>query len=162
MKQTAVITGMFDPFTRGHEDLVRRAAALFGHVVILVSRNAEKRGLLPEAVRVEAIRACFPAGEAEVVLLDGLLADFVQRYEHSVLVRGARCGTDFEYEAQLCAINRELGDVDTVILPATGSLSHISSSYARELYRYGKPLDAALPKGTAEVVEAYRRKEHAE
>lgn len=150
--RTAIITGMFDPFTRGHEDLVRRAAALFDRVVILVSRNAEKQALLPEEVRMEAIRACFAGENVEVVPLEGLLADFVQRYESPVLVRGARSGVDFAYEAQLCAINLELGHVDTVVLPASGALSHISSTYARELIRYGKPLEGALPAPAAEII----------
>ncbi len=158
--RTAVITGMFDPFTRGHEDLVRRAGALFDRVVILVSRNAEKRGLLPEEVRLDAIRACFPDGEAEPVLLDGLLADFVKRYEHPVLVRGARNGSDFDYEAQLRTINLELGGIDTVILPSAGSLSHISSTYARELIRYHKPLESALPAPAAEVIRKYEKNTH--
>lgn len=153
--KTAIITGMFDPFTRGHEDLVRRAEKLFDRVVILVSRNAEKKPLLPEAVRTEAIRACFAGERVEVVLLEGLLADFVQRYESPVLVRGARSGVDFDYEAQLCAINLELGQVDTVVLPASGALSHISSTYARELIRYGKPLEGALPAPAAEIIGRY-------
>ena len=153
--KTAIITGMFDPFTKGHEDLVRRAERLFDRVVILVSRNAEKKPLLPEGVRMEAIRACFTEETVEVVPLEGLLADFVQRYESPVLVRGARSGVDFDYEAQLCAINRELGGVDTVVLPASGELSHISSTYARELIRYGKPPEKALPAPAAAVIERY-------
>lgn len=157
---TAIITGMFDPFTKGHEDLVRRAAKLFGRVVILVSRNAEKQPLLPEEVRMEAIRACFAGEDVEVVPLEGLLADFVQKYESPVLVRGARSGVDFDYEAQLCAINRELGNVDTVVLPASGALSHISSTYARELIRYGKPLEKALPAQAAEVIKRYLHENH--
>lgn len=153
--RTAVITGMFDPFTKGHEDLVRRAARLFDRVVILVSRNAEKKGFLPEDVRVEAIRACFPDGLAEPVLLDGLLADFVQRYENPVLVRGARNGSDFDYEAQLRAINLELGNIDSVVLPSSGGLAHVSSTYARELIRYQKPLDGAIPALAIDVIERY-------
>ena len=158
--RSAILTGMFDPFTRGHEDLVRRATALFDRVVILVSRNAEKKALLPEKVRMEAIRACFAGEAVEVVPLEGLLADFVQRYENPVLVRGARSGVDFAYEAQLCAINLELGNVDTIVLPATGALSHISSTYARELIRYGKPLENALPAPAAEIIERYLHETH--
>ena len=158
--RTAVITGMFDPFTVGHEDLARRAAKLFDKVVILVSRNAEKKGFLPEDVRIEAIRACFPDGEAEPVLLDGLLADFVQRYQNPVLVRGARNGTDFDYESQLCAINRALGGVDSVVLPSAGALSHVSSTYARELIRYNKPLEGAIPVPAIKVIERYLREKH--
>ena len=158
--RTAILTGMFDPFTKGHEDLVRRAMALFDRVVVLVSRNAEKKPLLPEDVRMEAIRACFVGENVEVVPLEGLLADFVQRYEAPVLIRGARSGVDFAYEAQLRAINLELGGVDTVVLPSSGKLAHISSTYARELIRYGKPLEGALPAPAAEVIGRYFSEEN--
>ncbi len=158
--RTAILTGMFDPFTRGHEDIARRASALFERTVVLISRNAEKKGLLPLDVRTQAIRACFPNGEIEVCVLDGLLADFVKRYENPVLVRGARNGTDFDYEAQLRAINLALGGLDTLILPSDGSLSHISSSFARELIRYQKPLENAIPRPAANVIEGYLHENH--
>ena len=131
--RTAVLTGMFDPFTRGHEDLVRRALALFGRAVVLVSRNAEKRALLPEEVRLDAIRACFPAEEVSVVPLEGLLADFVRRYESPVLVRGARNGVDFDYETQLCAINRELGGIDSLRETAGGRAARAGGGGRREV-----------------------------
>lgn len=160
MMRTAILTGMFDPFTRGHEDIARRASALFDRTVVLISQNNEKKGLLPAAVRVEAIRACFPHGEVEVDILDGLLADFVRRYKNPVLVRGARNGTDFDYEIQLRAINLSLGGIDTVILPSEGSFSHISSTFARELIRYRKPLENALPRSAARVIEEYLHENH--
>ena len=71
------------------------------------------------------------------------------------MVRGARNGTDFEYEAQLRAINMELGGIETVILPSSGSMAHISSTYARELIRYGRPLNGAVPTPAANVINRY-------
>ena len=153
--RTAIVSGMFDPFTRGHENLVRRALELFDQVVIVISRNSEKQGLLPDRVKLDSIWACFPDKRVQVVLLEGLLADFVKQFENPVLVRGARNGTDFEYEAQLRTINLELGGIDTVILPSAGSMAHISSTYARELIRYGRPLNGAVPKPAIGVIEAY-------
>ena len=153
--RTAVITGMFDPFTRGHETLVRRSLDLFDQVVIVISRNAEKQGFLPDRVKLDSIWACFPDKRVQVVLLEGLLAEFVKQFENPVLVRGARNGTDFEYEAQLRAINMELGGIETVILPSSGSMSHISSTYARELIRYGRPLNGAVPAAAANVISRY-------
>lgn len=158
--RTAVITGMFDPFTRGHENLVRRAMSMFDKVVIVISRNAEKHPLLPEQVRLESIWACFPEKDVQVVLLEGLLAEFVRRFENPVLVRGARNGRDFEYEAQLRTINMELGGVDTVILPTAGGLAHVSSTYARELIRYNKPLTGAIPAPAAQVIGRYLYENH--
>ncbi|MBQ9794895.1 MAG: pantetheine-phosphate adenylyltransferase [Clostridia bacterium] len=153
--RTAVITGMFDPFTRGHENLVRRSLDLFDQVVIVISRNSEKQGFLPDRVKLDSIWACFPDKRVQVVLLEGLLADFVKQFENPVLVRGARNGTDFEYEAQLRAINMELGGIETVILPSSGSMAHISSTYARELIRYGRPLHGAVPTPAANVINRY-------
>ena len=153
--RTAVITGMFDPFTRGHENLVRRSLDLFDQVVIVISRNSEKQGFLPDRVKLDSIWACFPDKRVQVVLLEGLLADFVKQFENPVLVRGARNGTDFEYEAQLRAINMELGGIETVILPSSGSMAHISSTYARELIRYGRPLNGAVPAAAANVINRY-------
>lgn len=153
--RTAVITGMFDPFTRGHENLVRRSLDLFDQVVVVISRNSEKQGFLPDRVKLDSIWACFPDKRVQVVLLEGLLADFVKQFENPVLVRGARNGTDFEYEAQLRAINMELGGIETVILPSSGSMAHISSTYARELIRYGRPLHGAVPTPAANVINRY-------
>ncbi len=157
---TAIITGSFDPFTRGHENLVRRALNLFDQVVIVISRNGEKQSFLPERVRIDSIWACFPEKNVQVVLLEGLLAEFVRQFENPVLVRGARNGTDFDYECQLRAINLELGGVDTLVLPAAGSLSHISSTYARELIRYDRPLVGAVPPAAAAVIERYLHENH--
>ena len=88
--RTGILTGSFDPFTRGHENLVRRALNIFDQVVILISRNGEKQEFLPVEVRMDAIWACFPQKNVQVVLLEGLLAEFVQQFENPVLVRGAR------------------------------------------------------------------------
>lgn len=158
--RTGILTGSFDPFTRGHENLVRRALNIFDQVVILISRNGEKQGFLPVEVRMDAIWACFPQKNVQVVLLEGLLAEFVQQFENPVLVRGARNGTDFDYENQLRAINLELGGVDTVVLPTTGTLAHISSTYARELIRYQRPLVGAIPAPAAAVIERYLHEKH--
>ena len=157
---TGILTGSFDPFTRGHENLVRRALNLFDQVVIVISRNGEKQGFLPEKVKLDSIWACFPDKNVQVVLLEGLLAEFVRRYENPVLIRGARNGTDFDYENQLRAINLELGGVDTVVFPTTGCLAHISSTYARELIRYERPLTLAVPAPAAAVIERYLHEKH--
>ena len=78
--RTAIVSGMFDPFTRGHENLVRRALDLFDQVVIVVSRNGEKQGFLPDRVKLDSIWACFPDKRVQVVLLEGLLAEFVKQF----------------------------------------------------------------------------------
>lgn len=154
---TPVVSGSFDPFTLGHYDVVCRAKALFGRAVVLIGKNPGKESFFPETVRIEAIKACFPEGDVAVESFDGLLAEFAKRYENPVFVRGARNGNDFVYEAELCAENRELGGIDTVILPCDGRLAHISSSYARERIRYGRDLRSVVPPAAEAVLEAYLR-----
>ena len=153
--RTAILSGSFDPFTVGHLNLVRRAQKLFDRVVILVCSNIGKTALLPDEVRLESVKACFPDGSVEVRLLDGLLAEYIRRYENPVIVRGARNGGDFDYESQVAAMNRDIGNAETVVLPAEGALSHISSTYARDLIKYGKPLDNVVPDETAAVIAGW-------
>ena len=153
--RTAILSGSFDPFTVGHLNLVRRAQNLFDRVVILVCSNIGKMAFLPDDIRVESVKACFPDGSAEVVLLDGLLAEYIQRYEHPVIVRGARNGGDFDYESQVAAMNRDIGNIDTIVLPAEGELAHISSTYARDLIRYGRSVDRIVPPETAAVIAGW-------
>ena len=157
---TGILTGSFDPFTKGHENLVRRALNVFDQVVIVISRNGEKQGLLPEKVKLDSIWACFPDKNVQVVLLEGLLAEFIHQFDDPVIIRGARNGTDFDYENQLRAINLELGGVDTIVFPTTGCLAHISSTYARELIRYERPLTLAVPAPAAAVIERYFHEKH--
>ena len=151
--RTAILSGSFDPFTVGNYDLAKRAAALFDRVVILLGRNPDKAGTFPEEVRLEAIRACFPDGSVTVERFDGLLVDFVKKYENPVFVRGARTETDYAYESELAAKNRDLGGVDTVILPAKGEISFVSSTYARERLRYGRTLEGVVPDAARAVLE---------
>ena len=76
-----------------------------------------------------------------------------------MIVRGARNGGDFDYESQVAAMNRDIGNIDTVILPAEGELSHISSTYARDLIRYGRPVDKIVPAETAAVIAGWLNKQ---
>lgn len=153
--RTAIVSGSFDPITVGHLNLIARAEALFDRVVVLVGKNISKTDFLPDAVRLASVKACIREESVEVCLLDGLLAEYVQRYENPVIVRGARNGSDFDYEAQVAAMNRDIGNVETVILPAEGALAHISSTYARDLIRYGRSIQGVVPDAAAAVVLTY-------
>jgi pantetheine-phosphate adenylyltransferase len=156
--RTAIVSGTFDPITIGHFDIITRASKLFDKVVIAVSANAKKANLLPDEVRLKAIEnSVAHLGNVSVALCDGLLAEFCNRYENPVLVRGARSGSDFDYERSLYIINKDLGVPESVILPAESGLDHISSTYVRELIKYGKSLDEVLPKGALEVVNDWMK-----
>lgn len=154
--RTAIISGTFDPITIGHLDVIIRASKLFERVVVAVSKNTEKKCLLSDEVRLKAVEACLNGIEnAKAELCEGLLAEFCNRYENPVIVRGARNGSEFDYERSLFIINQNLGSLETVVLPAESGMDHISSTYVRELIKYGKSLSGAVPENAIAVIEEY-------
>ena len=146
--RTAICSGSFDPITLGHLDIIQRAAACFDRVCVCVSPNAEKKNQMftPEQklLLVRTAVADLPNVEAE--LFPGLLADFAVAHGANVIVRGVRNVTDFDMEYQMALINRGIHpQLETMMLPASGAYQHFSSSIAREMIRYGQPLEAYLP-----------------
>lgn len=140
----AVYSGTFDPFTLGHEDIVRRAAGLFDQVVVAVAMAHHKKTLFSLAERVaqveQAVQGLAPAGSAPVKVLpfDGLIMDFCQQQAASAVVRGVRNLSDFDYEAQMAAMNRKLRpEVETVFLLPDANLQCISSTLVREISKLG-------------------------
>ena len=135
----AVYPGTFDPLTRGHEDLVRRAGRLFDTVVVGVADSRAKRTFFTLAERVEMAREVL-AGEkrVEVVGFDGLLIDFVRRLGAQVVLRGLRAVSDFEYEFQLAGMNRSLHpDMETIFLTPSEQHMFISATLVREIALLG-------------------------
>ena len=146
--RTAICSGSFDPITLGHLDLICRAAACFDQVYVCVSPNAEKKNQMftPEQklLLVRTAVADLPNVEAE--LWPGLLAEFAVNHHATAIVRGVRNTTEFDLEYQLALINRNLYDgLETLLLPASPAYQHFSSSMAREMIRYGQPLEKYLP-----------------
>ena len=145
MVKKAVLAGSFDPITIGHLDLCMRTCAMFEDVVLLVCNNAEKHYLFTAEERlVMAKQSVQSLCRVHVEKWDGLLADYVKSVD-GVLVRGIRNGMDADYEISLAQINNHLCDCETVLLPVRAAYSYISSSYVRELIRYGKDLQGAVP-----------------
>ena len=151
----AVCPGSFDPITVGHLDLVERAAAIFDRVVLCVMVNSEKRHMFTPEERLELARAAIAhIPNAEAVVCTGLLADFACERGACALIKGARTGSDFDWEIQLAQINRDLcPELDTVILPARPEHLHISSTMVREMIRYHQKLEDYVPVGTAEILQ---------
>lgn len=153
--RTAVCSGSFDPITLGHYDIIRRAAGCFDEVWVCVSHNAEKRNQMftPEEklLLVRTAVADLPNVRAE--LWPGLLADFAVDHGAQVIIRGVRCGTDFDAEYQLASINRGIYPrLETLLLPASGAYQHFSSSMVREMIRYHQPLERYLPAAVVPLV----------
>lgn len=134
-KRTAIYAGTFDPITRGHEDLVRRAAHLFDHLIVGVAESRSKRPFFSLAERVEIAQellAKYP--NVEVVGFDGLLMDFLHSRGAKVILRGLRAASDFEYEFQMAGMNRNLyPEVETIFLTPSEQYMFISATMVREI-----------------------------
>ncbi|MBR1498637.1 MAG: pantetheine-phosphate adenylyltransferase [Bacteroidaceae bacterium] len=146
MERLVLFPGSFDPFTRGHADIVARALEMFGGVVIAVGYNEQKQGWMPVEERVAAIRKLY-ADEPRVRVerYTGLTVDFAREQGINVIVRGVRTVADFEFEMQLADVNRQLTGIETVLLPASPQLASLSSSIVRELAHFGHDVSAFLP-----------------
>ena len=144
----AIFPGTFDPFTLGHHSIVKRTLAFMDEVIIGIGYNDQKHCLLPIEKRLESIRKVY-ADEPRVKVLayNGLTVDFAQEQGAEFMVRGIRSVKDFEYEESIADINRKLSGIETIFLFTEPELSAVSSSVVRELLRYGKNVEAFLPKG---------------
>lgn len=139
MTRIALYPGSFDPVTRGHEDLIRRALQLADQVVVAVAVNLAKQPLFTAAERVGLLRTAL-GDDARIVIdtFEGLVADYARKVGASVLVRGLRAAGDFDYEFQMALMNRQLlPGLETVFLVPGQGLSYISSSLVREVARFG-------------------------
>lgn len=133
----AVFPGSFDPFTIGHEDVVRRALPMFDELIIAIGENAEKTPCFSLKERVELIKKAFvDEPRIKVISYTGLTADVVRAMKADYLLRGVRSVVDFEYEKQMADANRELCGVETILLYTRPELAHISSSLVRDLYKH--------------------------
>ncbi len=147
MEKTGLFAGSFDPFTIGHDDIVRRALPLFDKLVIGVGVNAGKHPMLSVEDRVAAIRRLYSDDpRVEVIAYDDLTMDLVQRVGARFLVRGVRSVKDFEYERDMADFNRRIGGIETILLFAKPEYEAISSSAAKELFAFGKDISWLLPK----------------
>ena len=135
----AIYPGTFDPITRGHEDLVRRAARLFDRLVLAVAESPAKRPQFPLAERVDMAREVLAGiDNVEVIGFNTLLMDFVHRQGAGVIVRGLRAASDFEYEFQMAGMNRQLyPDVETLFLTPGEQHMFVSATMVREIARLG-------------------------
>lgn len=157
--RTAICPGSFDPVTAGHLDLFRRAASLFDRVVVAVCVNAGKSPMFAPEQRLALVRAATAdLGNVEARAFGGLLADLAAEEGACALVKGARSASDFDWEFQMAQINRSLlPGLETVLLPARGDRSHISSTMVRELLRYGRTdlLRECVPPGALALLKKF-------
>jgi pantetheine-phosphate adenylyltransferase len=150
----AVYPGTFDPLTRGHEDLVRRAAHMFDQVIVGVAQSVGKRPLFNLDERVElATEVLAPFGNVKVVGFSGLLMDFIRCHGAHIIVRGLRAVSDFEYEFQMAGMNRRLyPDVETVFLTPGEEFMFVSATMVREIGLLGGDVSTFVQPAVAERI----------
>ncbi|MDR2014517.1 MAG: pantetheine-phosphate adenylyltransferase [Azoarcus sp.] len=153
---TAVFPGSFDPFTRGHENLVRRASSMFEKVIVAVAASRQET-LFPLAERVEiAAEVLCPIPNVQIIGFDCLLVDFLRERGIRIVVRGVRTLADFEYEARMMAMNRKLYPaMETVFLLPAEEHGYLSASVVREIARHGGDVSQFVPEA---VFSRLRRK----
>ena len=146
MTKKGLFPGSFDPFTRGHDDIVKRALGLFDEVIIAAGYNESKKGWLTPEERVRTISKLY-ADEPRITVesYTGLTVDFAREHGVTAIIRGVRTTADFEYEMQMADVNRQLAGIETILLPASPQLSSISSSIVRELAHFGRDVSSLLP-----------------
>ena len=136
---TVVYPGTFDPFTRGHEDLVRRAARIFDYVIVAVAASSGKGPYFSLDERIDMAREVLrPFRNVEVHGFSTLLMDFVHAQGARIILRGLRAVSDFEYEFQMAGMNRKLyPDVETLFLTPDEDYMFVSATIVREIARFG-------------------------
>ena len=143
-----LFVGSFDPFTIGHDSIVRRALPLFDHIIIGVGVNERKKYMLDAEERVGRIKRLYADNpKIEVKAYSDLTIDFARREQATYIIKGVRSVKDFEYEREQADVNRLLSGVETIFLYAEPQLSSISSSMVRELQHFGRDISEFLPKG---------------
>jgi pantetheine-phosphate adenylyltransferase len=155
-KRIAVYPGTFDPITYGHIDVVNRAAQLFPRVIVLVAQNATKTPLFSAEERIAMIREIFRTNSRiEVDTFDGLLMTYALKKKASVIVRGLRAVSDFEYEFQMALMNRKLAPkIDTVFLVPHERYTYLNSTIVREVARLGGDVSDFVPGGVRRLLLA--------
>ncbi len=155
MTRIALYPGSFDPPTKGHEDLIRRSLALCDHLIVAIAVNVSKEPLFTPSERLDMLKAA--VGDDPKVsfrTFEGLLADFARQVEASLIIRGLRAVSDFEYEFQMALMNRQLHPgLETIFLVAAVDLTYLSSSLVREIARFGGDVGAFVHPAVSAALE---------
>jgi pantetheine-phosphate adenylyltransferase len=154
----AVYPGSFDPLTNGHVDIIERGSRIFDSIIVAVLGNKEKTPLFSVDERVSIIKAVFKKStNVQVDTFDGLLVEYAMRKKASVLVRGLRAVSDFEYEFQMALMNRHLAPgLETVFMMPAEQYTYLSSRLIKEVFSLGGEVTGLVPP----AVETWMRRKH--
>ena len=142
----AVCPGSFDPVTNGHLDIIGRSSRLFDEVIVAVLVNESKRGLFSIEERLDMLReVAKPFENVRIEAFQGLLVDFCRAHQASVVVKGLRAVSDFDYELQMAQMNVGLAGVETLFMPTNPQHSYLSSSLVKDVAKWGGDVTAHVP-----------------
>lgn len=143
----AIYPGSFDPVTNGHLEIIRRAADMFDKLVVLVSVNPNKKSSFTVEERMNFLRkVCYDIPNVEIDCFDGLIVDYFRKNNCSVIVKGLRAMSDFEYEFQMAHVNKHLcPKAETVFLCADNQSTYLSSSMVKQIAAFGSDISAFVP-----------------
>ena len=146
-RKIAVYPGSFDPITFGHLDIINRALQIFDNIIVAVACNSSKNSLFAIDERLDLILAVLAGNDrVKVDTFDGLLVNYVLSQQATVIIRGLRAVSDFEYEFQLAQINRGITtDVETLFMMTSVPFSYLSSSVVKEISSLRGPVDNLVP-----------------
>jgi pantetheine-phosphate adenylyltransferase len=155
-RKIAVYPGSFDPITFGHLDIINRGLRIFDEVIIAVAANSTKNALFSIEERIELINKVLTGnGRAKVDTFDGLLVDYVLSQKATVIIRGLRAVSDFEYEFQIAQMNRSISqEVETLFMMTSVPYSYLSSSIVKEVSSLNGPVDGLVPPIVKKALDA--------
>lgn len=154
-RKIAVYPGSFDPITLGHLDIINRGLKIFDRVIVAVASNSSKNALFTIDERIGLIREVLSGNDRAIVdTFDGLLVDYVLSQGATVIIRGLRAVSDFEYEFQLAQINRGISlEVETLFMMTSVPYSYLSSSVVKEISSLKGPVDTLVPPAVKKALE---------
>ncbi|HEX7283954.1 MAG TPA: pantetheine-phosphate adenylyltransferase [Vicinamibacterales bacterium] len=157
--RVAIYPGSFDPLTSGHVDIIERGAKIFDSIIVAILVNVEKTPLFSEAERIALIRDVFKAHKnVQAETFSGLLVDYAQQKNATVLVRGLRAVSDFEYEFQMALMNRHLAPgLETVFMMPDEKYTYISSRLIKEVFTLGGEITGLVPPIVEEKLRAKQK-----
>jgi len=147
MCKVAIYPGSFDPFTKGHQNVIERGVKVFGQVIVAVAHNTSKKTIFTLEERVEILNEIFKGrDDVEVDYFEGLLVQYAKTKGTNIVLRGMRTVSDFEYELQMALANKTLSDeLETVFMVTDIEFAHISSSVIKEVVSLGGPATHMVP-----------------